>query len=252
MALTIPKTCAMGSSQTALVGTIGVALLSPDGSVHTARATAGIYEIGGGCYGKNISFPDNWVGVLKWDTGGGSPVYAVEEYTVDGLVDAATEDLDDIKGTGFVKDTDSLVNIKDNLVIRSGTVSAVVSQYLEFNTNLSEVTNDYWVRGAIRFTSGNNEGAIRKIQLYQGSNGYIKLRTPLVNSIQTGDTFDIIPLRAFRINHEDVEQIVDETLDEVIASHGNAGSVGKSLTDIKTETDKIQKGLTTGQFIALK
>jgi hypothetical protein len=102
----------MGGSQTGLVGTIGVVLLNPDGTVHTARATAGIYEIGGGCYGKNISFPDNWKGIIKWDTGGGSPVYAVEEYNVDGLVDAAIEDLDDVKGTGFVKDTDSLVDIR--------------------------------------------------------------------------------------------------------------------------------------------
>lgn len=112
MALALPKTCSMGGSQTGLVGTIGVALLNPDGTVHTARATANIYEIGGGCYGKNISFPDNWKGIIKWDTGGGSPVYAVEEYTVDGLVDAAIEDLDDVKGTGFVKDTDSLVDIR--------------------------------------------------------------------------------------------------------------------------------------------
>lgn len=112
MALALPKMCSMGGSQTGLVGTIGVALLNPDGTVHTARATAGIYEIGGGCYGKNISFPDNWAGSVKWDTGGGSPVYACEEYTVDGLVDTAMEDLDDVKGSGFVKDTDSLVDIR--------------------------------------------------------------------------------------------------------------------------------------------
>lgn len=91
MALVLPKTCSMGSSQTGLVGTIGITLLNPDGTTHTARATAGIYEIGGGCYGKNISFPDNWAGSLKWDTGGGSPVYACEEYTTDGLVDELEE-----------------------------------------------------------------------------------------------------------------------------------------------------------------
>ena len=81
MSLTLPKTCAMGSSQTALVGTIGVTVLNADGSTHTARATAGIYEIGGGCYGKDITFDDDFKGSIKWDTGGGSPVYAVEEYS---------------------------------------------------------------------------------------------------------------------------------------------------------------------------
>lgn len=94
MSLTLPKICSMGSSQTGLVGTVGVTLLTFSGTVHTARATTGIYEIGGGCYGKNISFPDNWAGSIKWDTGGGSPVYACEEYVVDGLIDAIQEDLD--------------------------------------------------------------------------------------------------------------------------------------------------------------
>jgi len=87
----------MGGSQTGLVGTIGIALLNSDGTVHTARATAGIYEIGGGCYGKNISFSDNWKGIIEWDTGGGSPVYAVEEYTIDGLADTILEDTNELQ-----------------------------------------------------------------------------------------------------------------------------------------------------------
>ena len=100
MSLTLPKTCAMGDSKTGLVGTIGVALLNPDGTVHTARATAGIYEIGGGCYGKEITFPDNWKGSLKWDTGGGSPVYATEDYDIEGLIDMIEEDTSKMNFTG--------------------------------------------------------------------------------------------------------------------------------------------------------
>ncbi len=80
MTITLPKMCSMSSSQTGLVGTIGVTLLNPDGTTHTARTTVGIYEIGGGSYGKQIGFDDNWIGSIKWDTGGGSPVYAIEEY----------------------------------------------------------------------------------------------------------------------------------------------------------------------------
>jgi len=70
----------MGSSQTGLVGTIGITLLNSDGTTHTTRATANIYEIGGGCYGKDITFDDTMKGSIVWDTGGGSPVYAIEEY----------------------------------------------------------------------------------------------------------------------------------------------------------------------------
>lgn len=81
MSLTLPKTCSMGGSKTGLVGTIGVTLLNSDGTEHIVRTTTGIYEIGGGCYGKEILFDNNWSGSVKWDTGGGSPAYAVEDYS---------------------------------------------------------------------------------------------------------------------------------------------------------------------------
>ena len=87
MSLTLPKTCAMGSSKTGLVGTIGITLLNPDGSVHTPRTTDGIYEIGGGCYGKDITFPDNWKGIILWDTGGIDPAYAVEDFNLEWMID---------------------------------------------------------------------------------------------------------------------------------------------------------------------
>jgi len=90
----------MGGSKTGLVSTIGVTLLNPDGTVHTARATAGIHEIGDGCYGKEITFPDNWSGIIKWDTGGGSPVYATEEYVVEGLADKIEEDTSKMNFSG--------------------------------------------------------------------------------------------------------------------------------------------------------
>lgn len=96
MTLTLPKTCALGGSNTGLAGTVGVALLNPDGTTHTARATAGIYEIGGGCYGKNIELPDDWKGSLKWDSGGGSPVYAVEDYSHPTVEEIAFETWEEI------------------------------------------------------------------------------------------------------------------------------------------------------------
>jgi hypothetical protein len=94
MSLIFPKTCNMGSSKTGLVGTIGVTLFNADGTTHTARTTSGIYEFGGGCYGKEFTFPDNWKGSVFWDTGDGSPVYAVEEYEIGGAVAAIWDDED--------------------------------------------------------------------------------------------------------------------------------------------------------------
>ena len=76
------------------MGTIGVTILNSDGTVHNARATANIYEIGGGCYGKDITFDDNFKGSIKWDTGGGAPVYAVEDMYADGQVDKIYDEMD--------------------------------------------------------------------------------------------------------------------------------------------------------------
>jgi len=94
MSLTHPKTCSMGNSHAGLIGTIGVTLYHPDGTVHTARTTGGIYELDApsGCYGKEITFPDNWSGSILWDSGGGSPVHASEDYEVEGMIDALGEE----------------------------------------------------------------------------------------------------------------------------------------------------------------
>ena len=79
MTVTLPRSVAFGDSKTGLPS-VGLTLLNPDGSEHTTRTTTGIYEMAGGGYGKNITFPDNWKGILKWDSGEGSPIYAYEDY----------------------------------------------------------------------------------------------------------------------------------------------------------------------------
>lgn len=79
MSVIIPFSVAFGASKTGL-SAVGLTLLNPDGTEHTVRTTVDIYEIAGGGYGKNITFPDNWKGILKWDSGEGSPIYAYEDY----------------------------------------------------------------------------------------------------------------------------------------------------------------------------
>ena len=97
MAVSISKTCTMGSSQTGLVGTIGYTLLKVDGTVEVARSIVAIYEIGGGCYGKDVSFPDDFVGSIVWDTGGVTPVYAAEDCYIDALVNMVLDDTDELQ-----------------------------------------------------------------------------------------------------------------------------------------------------------
>lgn len=85
MSITIPKVVSFGKSKSNLSG-VGFTLLNPNGSIYQARTTSGVYEINGGSYGAEITFPDNWIGIIQWDTGMPSPVYAVEEYILGGEI----------------------------------------------------------------------------------------------------------------------------------------------------------------------
>lgn len=61
--------------------TVGYTILNVDGTTKVARATSGIVEYGTatGIYGANIEYNQFDQLVVLWDTGGGSPKYAVEE-----------------------------------------------------------------------------------------------------------------------------------------------------------------------------
>ena len=79
MSILLPRSVAFGASKIGLPS-VGITLLNPDGSEHTARTTDDIYEIAGGGYGKDITFPVNWKGIIKWDSGEALPIYAYEDY----------------------------------------------------------------------------------------------------------------------------------------------------------------------------
>ncbi len=68
-----------GAANTGLTGTIGYAITNPDGSVYTARTTAGIVEYpnGSGVYWPGtLTFYAGFRGGVIWDTGGATPKYA--------------------------------------------------------------------------------------------------------------------------------------------------------------------------------
>ena len=247
MSLTLPKTCAMGGNKTGLVGTIGVALLNPDGTVHTARATAGIYEIGGGCYGKEIIFPDNWKGSLKWDTGGGSPVYATEDYDIEGLIDMIEEDTskmnftgDDIKATldgEKVALSDATEAEIDRILtateVRQFTIDDATATTTKFITDLTETANTFWPRAALLMTSGQNKGQIRGIKTYNGSTKEIQIQTPLSYAPANGDTAIILPARKFLT--PDVLELAAAVEDELKSNHGEGS--WKTATGFATPGD---------------
>lgn len=72
-----------GAGQASLA-TVGYRLYNPDGTPNGARITAGVTErpAASGIYGAAVVFPDLFAGEIRWDTGGGSPVYASEDIEI--------------------------------------------------------------------------------------------------------------------------------------------------------------------------
>lgn len=60
------------------LATVGFALYNIDGSVRKARSISGVAELGtnSGIYRAVVNYPDNFQGIVLWDTGTGTPVYA--------------------------------------------------------------------------------------------------------------------------------------------------------------------------------
>jgi len=59
---------------------VGVTQLASDGTVVVARTEEGIVSLGKGVYRVELT-PDANTVILQWDTGGDSPIYAIEETT---------------------------------------------------------------------------------------------------------------------------------------------------------------------------
>jgi hypothetical protein len=80
--MTLFKSVNFGSDETGLT-TVGFTLINSDGSINQSRSTSGVFEIKTNCgvYGSYIDFDTTgWTGVILWDTGSISPVYASEEF----------------------------------------------------------------------------------------------------------------------------------------------------------------------------
>lgn len=77
----IMRTVNFGSRKGSL-STVGYALYETNGDVKQARTTTGVFEVvsGKGIYGCLITFDDTWQGVIVWDTGEATPVYASDSF----------------------------------------------------------------------------------------------------------------------------------------------------------------------------
>jgi len=122
--------------------------------------------------------------------------------------------------------------------IRQASINDVSASTTKFDTTLTE-SSGFWNRSAMRFTSGNNEGLIRRIKNYSDSgDGKITIQTPLHAAPADGDTFTIIAVRAFLT--PDIEDIGDQVCDELLSEHPTDGSLAKTISDIMSNVAKIK------------
>ena len=122
--------------------------------------------------------------------------------------------------------------------VKQFTINDAAATLTKFITDLTETANTFWPRAALLMTSGQNKGQIRGIKNYNGSTKEVQIQTPLSYAPANGDTAIILPARKFLT--PDVLELADAVWDELKSGHVSAGSFGKSVQDIETETDKIQ------------
>ena len=129
--------------------------------------------------------------------------------------------------------------------IRQAAVNDVGATSTVFITNLAEADNDFWNRGALVFTSGNNAGQMRKIHDYDGATKTITLYTALNAAPANADTFIIVPARNFRINLQDLVDINTEVatalsdikLDHLVAVADGDDPVNNSIVAMLAASD---------------
>lgn len=151
----------------------------------------------------------------------------------------------DYKATGFATASaltthDNKLDVVDGIVdrilkateIKQCTVNDASASTLTFVTNLTETSNQFWKRGVVLITSGNDEGQIRAIENYNGSTKAITLKTPLDTAPANGDTFIILTERKYLT--PDIEDIIDTIWDEPASSHVVSGSFGLYVNKIKS------------------
>lgn len=98
--------------------------------------------------------------------------------------------------------------------IKQAEINDTSTSSTKFITTLTETTNNFWVRAALLFTSGNNKGQIRAIKNYNGSTKEITIQTPLSFSPVNTDTFIICVGRKYLT--PDITELVEAIEDSVI------------------------------------
>lgn len=127
-----------------------------------------------------------------------------------------------------------------------GTVNADGSETtISFKTNLNKVDNFYNDQ-LIVFTTGDLTGQANMILTYANIDGVIIFDEGWTSAPANGDEFIVTPIHV-----HPKSQIVDAILDELLAGHATAGTLGKAVSDILADTSELQVDDIPGLIAAL-
>lgn len=136
----ISKLCLVnfGISKAGLT-TVGYTLLNSNDTEKQARTITGVFEVGTntGIYGYLVSFDDDWIGTILWDTGEVSPRYGVEEFNYQ--VYSGTGGGAVNSGYGLVVDNIWTREEKEKLFNKVNKILSLLGQNVETKQKLSEV-----------------------------------------------------------------------------------------------------------------
>ena len=106
MSVTQLKTVAFGKSKSGLTGEVGYTVYTSTGTISQPRTAIGVFEVTAntGTYASEITFENNFNGVVVWDvtTSSGLTVYASEEYNGTTQTSVALESI--AADVEFIKD----------------------------------------------------------------------------------------------------------------------------------------------------
>jgi hypothetical protein len=125
-----------------------------------------------------------------------------------------------------LRESASVVQVSS--AVNDGSASTTV-----FDTDLTEV-DDFWNDAILVFTSGALLGQSRTIVDFANTNGTITLDEALTSAPANAVTFVLVSTHVHPIT-----QIADGVLDELIAGHTDAGSLGQAVADIETDATAI-------------
>lgn len=139
---------AFGAGQAGL-GTVGYRQYDDAGGDAVARTTTGVFEIGQGAYGVNVALDPAAAGI-EWDTGGGTPIYAHEDFpylppsgiafpNIPFLFVAASDHVTPVTGaTGIVAERS--IDGGVTFVAATGTVTEATDGAYYFDASVADMT----------------------------------------------------------------------------------------------------------------